>query len=650
MWFQSLLNAFLVDPQSKRSRPARRFASRRCQNRRRLFLEGLEDRRVFALAAPVNYDAGASPQSIVSADFNNDEVLDVAVANYASNDVSVLLGNADGTFQPPLTSATGANPVSLAVGDFDEDGILDLATAGGDRYDYGNYGEVSVLLGNNDGTGHGDGTFQAPTSVAVGTPTSVAVGDFNGDGKLDLGVTSVYYYDRYYTHYSYANVLLGNGAGGFSGPISTWLDWGYATTAVAANLNGDISPTGHAIDDLVAANGVGYVLLGDTSGSLQAASYWSAGAYLQSVAAADVNGDQAIDLVVASSYGNDVSVLLNDGLGGFGAAQDYPVGNFSNSVVVGDFNHDTRPDIATANYSSGNVSVLYGGDGGTFAAAVTAAVSPGAFRLTSGDFNGDGWLDAATANLSSNSVSVLLNDQSWPSAPASLSIGDVIVMEGNAGTVAASFAVTRSGDLNGNATVNYSTANGGALAGSDYIASSDTLTFGPGEATKNITILVNGDLTDEYDQGFYVNLAAPNGAVISDHLGVATILDDDSAPTLTITSMVSGKEGPSNKTMSFVFFVTLSAVSEKEVQVNFATANGTATTADNDYVARSGALIFAPGVTSQTISVQVRGDKKKESNETFSVNLSGATNATIAVAQGIGEILDDDSPGGKRKS
>jgi Calx-beta domain/FG-GAP-like repeat/FG-GAP repeat/Planctomycete extracellular len=647
MWFQSFLNALLVDPRPKRSRQARRFTGRRCQNRRRLFLEGLEDRRVFALAAPVNYDAGAAPQAIVSADFNNDEVLDLAVANYSSSDVSVLLGNADGTFQPGLTSATGANPVSLAVGDFDEDGILDLATANGDGY--GN-GEVSVLFGQNDGSGNGTGTFQSPMGVSVGSPTSVAVGDFNGDGKLDLGVTSVYYYDLYYAHYSYANVLLGDGAGGFSGPNSTWLDWNYATGAIAANLNGDTSPTGHAIDDLVAANGVVYVLLGHSSGTLQTASYWNSGGYPVSMAAADVNGDLAPDLVSANYYGNDVSVLLNDGLGGFGAAQNYPVGNSPTAVVVGDFNHDTKFDIATANSSSANISVLYGGDGGTFAAAVTAAVSPGAFALTSGDFNGDGWLDAATANLSSNSVSVLLNDQSWPSAPASLSIGDVIVMEGNAGTVAASFAVTRSGDLNGNVTVNYSTANGGAIAGSDYVAVSNApLTFGPGEATKTVTIAVNGDLTDEFDQGFYVNLSAASGAVIADGQGFANILDDDDAPTISITSKVSAKEGPNNKTTSFVFLVTLSGVSEKEVQVNFATANGTATTADNDYVARSGQIIFASGVTSQSISVQVKGDKKKESNETFFVNLSGATNATIAVAQGIGEILDDDSPGAPKK-
>jgi hypothetical protein len=88
--------------------------------------------------------------------------------------------------------------------------------------------------------------------------------------------------------------------------------------------------------------------------------------------------------------------------------------------------------------------------------------------------------------------------------------------------------------------------------------------------------------------------------------------------------------------------VTLSAPSEKEVRVNFATANGTATTADNDYIARSGTLVFSPGQTSKSIGVTVKGDKKKEANETFFVNLSDATNANLIGSQGIGEILNDD--------
>jgi hypothetical protein len=155
-------------------------------------------------------------------------------------------------------------------------------------------------------------------------------------------------------------------------------------------------------------------------------------------------------------------------------------------------------------------------------------------------------------------------------------------------------------------------------------------------------------VTDEYDQGFYVNLSGASGAVISDGQGLGMILNDDLPPTITITS-VSAKEGRNNNSTLFNFVVTLSAASEKSISVSVATANGTATTADLDYVARSSTLTFAPGVTSQTFSVQVRGDKKSESNETFYVNLSNAFNATITTAQGVGEILDDDTPPGKRK-
>jgi hypothetical protein len=238
-------------------------------------------------------------------------------------------------------------------------------------------------------------------------------------------------------------------------------------------------------------------------------------------------------------------------------------------------------------------------------------------------------------------VDVLLSAGDW-TEPVTLTIDDVTVIEGDSGTVQAVFTVTRGGNLGGTVTVNYATANGDALAGSDYVAASGMLTFGPGETTKTIKVLVKGDRTDEYDQRFYVNLTAAAGANITDGQGVGTIVDNDPPPTLTITARVSGKEGNTNTTV-FTFFVTLSAPSEKEVRVNFATANGTATTADNDYVAKSGTLVFAPGQTSKSIPVTVKGDKKKEANETFFVNLSDAMNATIVGPQGVGEILNDDS-------
>jgi hypothetical protein len=127
--------------------------------------------------APLSFDAGDYPQSVAVGDFNGDGTLDLAVANYLSNTVSVLLGNGDGTFQAARNYAAGSGPDSVAVGDFNGDGLPDLVVASG---------TVRVLLGN------GDGTFQTtPVSyVAGGLPISVAVGDFNGDGSPDLAVAN----------------------------------------------------------------------------------------------------------------------------------------------------------------------------------------------------------------------------------------------------------------------------------------------------------------------------------------------------------------------------------------------------------------------------------------------------------------------------
>ena len=159
----------------RRAGPSRPAAAPRRARPFRPTFEALEDRFVPSFSPAVAYAAGSTPQAVVTADFNGDHRLDLAVANYSGTTVSVLLGNADGTFRPAQDSATGAFPHSLAVGDFNADGKLDLATAS----PYG----VSVLLGN------GNGTFGGPTTIDLyGTsPASVAVGDFNADGKLDLG-------------------------------------------------------------------------------------------------------------------------------------------------------------------------------------------------------------------------------------------------------------------------------------------------------------------------------------------------------------------------------------------------------------------------------------------------------------------------------
>src|SRR5437016_5468084 len=116
-------------------------------------LETLEDRCLLSFSPVVSYPVGAAPQAVVSGYFNNDSVLDLAVVNYSSSNVSVLLGNPDGTFQDAVNYDTGTGPRSIAVGDFDGDHAIDIATA--------NAGDVSVLLGN------GDGTFKAASSIAL---------------------------------------------------------------------------------------------------------------------------------------------------------------------------------------------------------------------------------------------------------------------------------------------------------------------------------------------------------------------------------------------------------------------------------------------------------------------------------------------------
>ncbi|MCC8533761.1 putative Ig domain-containing protein [Xanthomonas phaseoli] len=222
-----------------------------------------------------------------------------------------------------------------------------------------------------------------------------------------------------------------------------------------------------------------------------------------------------------------------------------------------------------------------------------------------------------------------------------LSINDVSVNEGNAGTTNATFTVSLSAPAGaGGVSFDLATADGTATAGVDYAASSLTRTIPAGSSSATFTVLVNGDTLAEPDETFFVNVSNVTGATVSDGQGLGTIVNDDAQPALSIDD-VSVNEGSSGTTTA-TFTVSLSAASGQTVTVNYATADGTAT-AGSDYVARSGTLSFAPGVTAQGVAVTVNGDTAVEPNETFSVGLSGASNATIARATGTGTILNDDA-------
>jgi len=236
-----------------------------------------------------------------------------------------------------------------------------------------------------------------------------------------------------------------------------------------------------------------------------------------------------------------------------------------------------------------------------------------------------------------SATGTILNDDQ-----PSLSINDVSLSEGDAGTSNATFTVSLSQPAGaGGVSFDIATADGTATAGVDYVASSLTgQTIPAGSSSATFTVLVNGDTLNEPNETFFVNVSNVTGATVADAQGQGTIVNDDAQPALSIDD-VSVNEGNSGTTTA-TFTVSLSAASGQTVSVNYATADGTAT-AGSDYVARSGTLTFAPGVTAQGVAITVNGDTAVEPNETFSVGLSGASNASIARATGTGTILNDDA-------
>lgn len=225
--------------------------------------------------------------------------------------------------------------------------------------------------------------------------------------------------------------------------------------------------------------------------------------------------------------------------------------------------------------------------------------------------------------------------------PPSLSVNDVTVTEGGS----AVFTVTLSAAATQPVTVVASTANGTAVAPGDFTARTNvTLTFPAGTTAQSFAVATVNDTAVESTETFTVNLSGATNATIAraTGTGTGTITDNDvaSLPTLSIGN-VSVNEGNAG-TGTATFTVNLSAAAPAGgVTFNFATANGSAT-AGSDYVAATGSRTIAAGATSATIPVTINGDTAVEANETFTVNITGATNTTNATASATGTIVNDD--------
>jgi hypothetical protein len=316
------------------------------------------------------------------------------------------LGNGNGTFKDQTTVATGDAPRSVALGDVNDDGRLDIITANRDS------STVSVLLGN------GNGTFQTQTTFATGSsPRSVALGDVNGDGRLDI-ITANNNGDN-------ASVLLGNGNGTFKNQttVSTGSTGSNPRAVALGDMNGD-----GKLDIITAntGNASASVLLGNGDGTFAAQPTFATGSNPRSVTVGDVNGDGKLDIITGNFAGNSVSmllgsvsVLLGNGNGTFAAQATFET-NRPYSVSLGDLNGDGRLDIITASYSSDTTRVLLGNGNGTFAAEVSFAAGDGPLSVALGDLNGDGRLDITTANSSSGDASVLLNSLAFTGQTATV--------------------------------------------------------------------------------------------------------------------------------------------------------------------------------------------------------------------------------------
>lgn len=377
-----------------------------------LFGDGLG---AFNNVVKIDITNGVGPRAIAVEDFNQDGNIDLAVTNFNSSNIAILLGNGGGgVASQSLIDLGGSSPFSIITEDFNQDGSADLAIA--NRND-----TVSVLLGSPSGA------FTSPNNLALGdslTPQSIQVADFNQDGSLDLVTAN--------SSSNSISSFLGDGKGNFSQPTNIMLPGARGVIGLlAANLNQDTK-----LDLLTVNQSSGDISVLLNSCSLQCNGNFtdainfpiSDPAQPQSLLLADFNRDGVQDLITANAGNGNLSLLRGNRGGSFGTSNNFTTSGVQPfSITGGDFNRDGNFDVATVDIATANAYVLLG-DGKGALGVPTAIVLTGSqpTAIINADFNRDGFLDLATANTGSSTVSLILgagNGQFFPPLDISLNGG-----------------------------------------------------------------------------------------------------------------------------------------------------------------------------------------------------------------------------------
>jgi uncharacterized protein (DUF2141 family) len=369
------------------------------------------------LPAVTYSSGGSFGNAVAVGDLNGDGKPDLVVANGYNADnnggVAVLLGNGDGTFQPGVTYDSGGTASfanSIAIADVNGDGKLDLVVADScNDSDCKNGSWVAVLLGN------GDGTFQkAVKRRSGGAAWAVVVADVNGDGTPDLIVGNVCSGTNDIltcTEGGSVAVLLGTGNGEFMTAQTYNMNEPGSYSLSVGDLNGDgkldVIMTSFCTDQGCANGGDVGVFLGNGDGTFQPVVTYMTGGFANAVAVADLNGDGKLDVAVANGGSDTVSVFLGNGDGTLQAPTIYSSAGYAYAIAIGDVNQDGKPDlvVTTGDYTMiGEVSILPGDGNGRFRSPIAySTLEFGADSVAIADLNGDGRPDLAVANYCNSS-------------------------------------------------------------------------------------------------------------------------------------------------------------------------------------------------------------------------------------------------------